>query len=221
MKHFSSIILGAVCVVLVIALIMTKHSDNTQHDSDVGAINDFSNQLDLAQMHVSICNGTALIFSNSLNESVSTALTFSNQLSGAQSTIALDAQQITNLSRQVMEAQAENQASVQRLLDLAGKMTNEVDRLTRQLAAAQASLLETNKNLVQLGKDYALLENRFRVDVAERVVVERKFNNLHELQVQLRNVKQNPPGTITTAGIYAGLNVEVKSDGTFHVIAPK
>jgi hypothetical protein len=67
MKQYLSIILAVVCLVLVVALIMTKRGDNAQRESDAGAINNFSNQLDLAQMHLSICNGTALIFSNNLN----------------------------------------------------------------------------------------------------------------------------------------------------------
>src|SRR5580692_7440465 len=100
MKQYLSIIFAVVSLVLVIALIMTKHSDNAQHDSDTSSITDFSNQLDLAQMHLSICNGTALIFSNNLNESQSTLLTFSNQLTQAESTIALDGEQITNLNQQ-------------------------------------------------------------------------------------------------------------------------
>jgi len=55
--------------------------------------------------------------------------------------------------------------------------------------------------------------------VAERVVVERKFNNPPELKAQLENLKQNPAGVISAEGIYAGLDVEVKSN-SFHVISP-
>jgi hypothetical protein len=109
MKQYLSIVLAVVCLVLVIALIMTKHGDNTQHDSDAGAITDFSNRLDLAEMHLSICNGTALIFSNNLNESQSALFTFSNQLTHAESAIELDGEQITNLNRQVTETKSENQ----------------------------------------------------------------------------------------------------------------
>jgi chromosome segregation ATPase len=202
-------------------MIVMKRGDNAQQESDASAINDFSNQLDLAQMHLSICNGTALIFSNNLNDSQSALLTFSNQLTQAQSTIEVDSEQITNLSGQVADMKSDNQTLGQRLADLAGQMTNQVASLTRQLTATQASLAETNKNLVQLNKDYVLLENRFRTDVAERLVIERKFNNLNELQAQIHNVKNNPFRVISAESIYSGLNVEVSSNGTFHVITPE
>jgi hypothetical protein len=221
MKQYLSIILGIFCLVLVISLILTKHSDNTQHDSDTSSITDFSNQLDLAQMHLSICNGTALIFSNNLNESQSALFTFSNQLTQAESTIALDGEQITNLTQQVTDVKSENQTLAQHFVDLTGQMSNQIANLTKQLTMTQVSLAETNKDFAQLGKDYVLLENRFRIDVAERLVVERKFNNLQELQAQLRNVKSNPLGAISVGSIYAGLNVEVRSNGTVHVITPE
>ena len=221
MKQYLSIIFAVVSLVLVIALIMTKHSDNAQHDSDTSSITDFSNQLDLAQMHLSICNGTALIFSNNLNESQSALFTFSNQLTQAESAIALDGEQITNLNQQVMDMKSENQTLAQHTVDLTGQMSNQLASLTRQLTTTQAGLAETNKDFVQLGKDYVLLENRFRIDVAERVVAERKFNNLQELQAQVRNVKSNPLGAVSVGSIYAGLNVEVRSNGTVHVITPE
>jgi len=55
--------------------------------------------------------------------------------------------------------------------------------------------------------------------VAERVVVERKFYNLSELQAQVQNLKENPFYAISPESIYAGLDVEVKSN-TLHVISP-
>jgi hypothetical protein len=55
--------------------------------------------------------------------------------------------------------------------------------------------------------------------VAERIVAERKFNNLLELQSQMEKLKKNPADAITEEGIYAGLDVEVKSN-KFHVISP-
>jgi chromosome segregation ATPase len=221
MKQYLSIILTVVCLVLVIALFLMKHSDDAQHDSETSSITDFSNQLDLAQMHLSICNGTALIFSNNLNDSQSALLTFSNQLTQAGSVAALDGEQITNLNQQVMDVKSENQTLAQHLVDLTGQTSNQLAGLTRQLTTTQASLAETNKDFAQLGKDYVLLENRFRMDVAERLVVERKFNNFQALQAQLRNVKSKPPGVISAQSIYAGLNVEVRSNGTVHVLTPE
>ena len=193
---------------LLVSLIFVKQSDNAQHDSDVTAITDFSNRLDVAQTQVAFFTGTTITLSNRLDESRSAALTFSNQLMEAQSTLALAAQQATNLIRQVAEVQSENQSLNQRIVDL----TNQLAGLTGQVAMTRSNLDLANKN-------YALLENRLRRDVAERVVVERKFNNPSELQAQLEYLKNNPAGEVSADSIYAGLDVEVVSN-EFHVISP-
>jgi len=111
------------------------------------------------------------------------------------------------------QAESENQTRQadldRRVLDL----TNQVAGLTRQLAVAQT-------NLNQSYQDYALLENRLRRDVAERLVLERKFNNPSELRAQIENLQWSPAQEVSADRIYAGLDVEVKSN-TFHVIAPQ
>jgi chromosome segregation ATPase len=193
---------------LLISLILVKQSDNAQHTSDVTAITDFSNRLDVAQTQIAFFTGTTITLSNSLEESRSTVLTFSNQLMDAQSTLALATQQVTNLIRQLADVQSENQTLNQRVADL----TNQLAGLTGQIAMIQS-------NLAQANKEYALLENRLQRDVAERVVVERKFNNPSELQAQMQYLKQHPAGEVSADSIYAGLDVEVVSNA-FHVISP-
>ena len=209
MKQYLSTVLALVCTVLVISLIVMKRGDNAQHENDAGAIAGFSNQLTSAQGQIASCNGTILTLSNRLDESLSASLTLSNHLIEAESTIVLDTKQITNLNRHVAEMESENQTLGRRVMDL----TNQVAGLTSQIALTEASLNQANK-------DYALLENRLRRDVAERIVVERKFNNLSELQAQKQKLKKNPADVISSESIYAGLGVEVKSNGTFHVISP-
>jgi septal ring factor EnvC (AmiA/AmiB activator) len=215
MKEYLSTILTLVCAVLVVALIVVKHFDNAQHDTDAGSITDFSNRLDSAQIQVATYVGTLLTVSNSLDatsnslvECRSAVMTFSNQLADAEFTVALDTEQITNLNRQIADSSSENQALSGRVTEL----TNQVAALTGQIALTQSNLDQANKN-------YALLENRFRIDVAERVVVERKFNDPWELQAQIQNLKEHPAGAISADDIYAGLDVEVKSNA-FHVISP-
>jgi chromosome segregation ATPase len=212
MKKYLSTALALICAVLVISVVVIKHGDNAQHESDASAIADFSNRLDSAQLQIATCNGNILKLSNSLDESQTTALMFSNQLMESQSTIALDAEQITNLSRQIAQLASDKQTLSQSLVGLNSQMTNQVADLTTQIASTQASLDLANKN-------YALLENRFRIDVAERVVAERKFNNLLELKSQIQKLKQNPAEEISAGDIYADLDVEVKSNA-FHVIFP-
>jgi chromosome segregation ATPase len=209
MKQYLSTVLALVCTVLVIALIVMKRGDNAQHENDAGAIAGFSNQLTSAQVQIASCNGTILTLSNRLDESRSASLTFSNHLIKAESTIVLDTEQITNLNQQVAEMESENQTLGRRVMDL----TNQMASLTGLITLTGASLDQANTN-------YALLENRLRRDVAERIVVERKFNNLSELQAQMQKLKKNPAEAISSDSIYAGLGVEVKSNGTFHVISP-
>ena len=206
MKHYLPIVLALACAALVISIIVMKRGDTAQHETDAGAIADFSNRLDSAQIQVAFGKGTMITLSNRLDESRSASLTFSNQLNEAESNMVLNTEQITNLNQQVAAAESENQTFVQRFMDL----TNQMAGLTKQ---SEASLEQANKN-------YALLEERLRRDVAERVVAERKFNNPSELQAQMQYLKQHPAGVISAESIYAGLDVEVNSNA-FHVISPK
>jgi chromosome segregation ATPase len=213
MKHyFFNIALALAFIGSVIALVVMKRGDNAQHESDAGAIADFSNRLDSAQTQIAICNGTITVLSNSLVESQSASLTFSNQWIEAGSVMALNAEQITNLSRQVAELTSENQTLGRRVTDLTNLMASQMAGLTNQFALTQATLDRANS-------DYALLENRLRRDVAERVVVERKFNNPAALKAQIENLQWSPSHVVSAESIYAGLDVEVISN-MFHVISP-
>ena len=208
MKHLLSTALALVCIALVISLVVTKRGDNVQRESDAGAVTDFSNRLDSAQIQIATYRGAMLTLSNYLDESRVVSLTLSNHLAEAGSTVARDTEQITNLTRQVAEVTSENQALRQHAADL----TNQLADLTSQIAL-------TGTRLAQANMDYALLENRLRRDVAERAVVERKFYNLSELQAQMEKLKNNPGGEVSAGSIYAGLDVEVTSNGV-HVISP-
>ena len=211
-----SIILAIVCVALVVALIVVKRGDNAGHDADAATITTFSNQLDTAQLDMSTCRGSLIICSNNLNQSQSVASELSNHLAGAQTAVARGAEQITNLMQQVTAATAENQTLDRRVMAL----TNQLAALTQQLASVLASLTETNNALIEARQQFSLLENRFRRDVADRVVAERKFNNVRVLKAQLENLKKNPAKAVSAESIFAGLNVVVKADGSFYVISP-
>ena len=208
MKHYLSAALAIVCLGLVMSVVLMKRGADAQHETDAGAIADFSNRLDSAQIQIAFCTGTMLTLSNRLDECQSASLAFSNHLMEARSAMVLDAEQITNLNRQVGETESQNQTLSQRLMDV----TNQLAGLTSQIAL-------TETNLARANQDYALLENRLRRDVAERLVMQRKFYNLAALQVQMEYLKSHPGGDVSAESIYAGLDVEVKSN-TVHVIAP-
>jgi|GEM_PF-559864 len=212
MKQYLPIALGFACAVLVAALVVMKRGDNAQHESDAGAFADVSNRLESARMQVAGCEGALVALTNTLNESQSASLTFSNQWMEAQSDVASAAEQITNLTWQLADAETEKQSLARSVVDLNSQMTNQVAALMSQLASTQT-------NLNQLTKRCVLLEDRFRRDVAERVVAERKFNNLPELQAQIKYLEKNPAKAITAEGIFAGLDIVVKSNA-FYVYSP-
>lgn len=207
--------LALVCLVLVIALVVTKRTGDAQHETDADAMADLSNTLVSAQAQIEVRNATVLALSNTLDACQSAAAAFSNQLTESESAVALASGQITSLNRQVADLTSENQSENQSLQAFALRLAD----LTNQVVVLTAQLASTRTNLARAGRDYALLENRFRRDVAERVVVERKFNNPSELRAQIENLEWSPSQEVSAGRIYAGLDVEVKSNA-FHVIAP-
>lgn len=212
MKSYLSAALALVCTLLVLSLVVMKQGDGARHENDAGTIADFSNRLDSAQTQIAVDKSALFTMSNRLEESRSASLTFSNRLIEAGSALALNAQQITDLNRRLAEADSENQTLGQTLGRRIADLTNQLAGLTSRIALTEASLDQAYKN-------YALLENRLRVDVAERLVVERKLYNRAELQAQIQYLETHPPEVISAGSIYAGLGVEVKSN-TVHVISP-
>ncbi len=214
MKHLSAVILGLVCLALAISLFVSKRNDNAQHEKDDEAITSASNLLSSAQAEIAACKGKMLTLSNRLETCESTSLTFSNELIEAKSAHATAKEelnrQISDLNGRITQSESEKQASSQHIADMA----NQIAELTNQIASAQASLLQANK-------DYALLENRFRRDVAERVIAERKFNNRTELKARLEYLQWNPASEISEDRIREGLNVVVGRSNLCYVIAPE
>jgi len=210
MKQILTIVLALACAALLAALFFVKQSDNAQHETDAAAFIELSNTLAVAQSQVVSCNGTISAMSNRLDECQSASLTLSNDLVAAQSTITLGADQITNLTRQVAQLESDNQACGLQVTDL-----------TNQIAALNQKVAVTETNLNAVHADHLLLEQRLRRDVAERLVIQRKFYNFDALQAQMDKLKGYPGLDITADKIYAGLDVEVRSNGTIHVVSPE
>ena len=216
MKSILLVILGIVSLGLAVTLFLTKQSDSAQHTTDGAAILDLSNELSTAQAQFAANSDTIITLSNSLAQAQSGSLTLSNQLADAQSSLSSNADQIASLNTKVTEIETTNEVVNQRATALAGQVT----ALTQQLSLTQTNLVGVNEALAQANDQYSLLENRFRINVAERVVMQRKFYNQHELQRQLDSLKNFPSVEVSDDMIYAGLDVEVRSNGTFHVIKP-
>jgi chromosome segregation ATPase len=211
MKH-TTVTLVAISILLGVALFLTKRSDNARIETEATTITDFSNRLDAAQVQLTARNGDRINLSNKF---VAAALECSNRLTTAQAALALQTEQVTNLNQQLTATAMENQTLDRHVMDL----TNQLATLTQRLDLTEASLTQTNDLLAQAGKDYVLLENRFHRDVAQRVMAERRFNNLAEVQAQEQKLMKVGAQWVTPQSIYADLNVEVSSNGVVHVIA--
>jgi predicted nucleic acid-binding Zn-ribbon protein len=214
MKHLSTVILGLLCLGLAVSLFVSKRNNDAQHEKDAETITSVSNLLASSQTEVAASKGEVITLSNRLETCQSASLAFSNEVIEAKSTLATAKEslerQITDLNRQITQMETKTRASNQSIADL----THLNAQLTNQIASAQASLLQANK-------DYVLLENRFRRDVAERVIVERKFNNRKELKAQLEYLYWNPSKEISEDRIREGLNVVVGKSNLCYVIAPE
>jgi chromosome segregation ATPase len=213
MKTYLSAALALVCAVLIIILFVIKSGDNAQHDADAGVIADFSNRLDNAQADLNIAAGNLLILSNRLDAGQSALLAVSNQLSAAESNNISSGQQMASLNQQVADLKAAGETFGQSVMALTNQLNGQLAALSNRIATTEASLQSANQQL-------SLLENRLRRDVAERLVMQRKFYNREELQAQLERLKDDPfTEEISEQSIYAGLDVEVNSN-SFHVISP-
>lgn len=218
MKLILPIVLALACAALLVALFLTKKNDRAQFDSDIAAFTDCSNMLVAVQGQVVNQNATITTFSNSLNDCQTALLTTSNSLVAAQSAVALDSDQITSLTQQV----AQTQSDIQTLQAFGRQAMDQTNQLNGKIAALNTQLTLTESNLAAVQKDHLLLEDRLRQDVAERLIIARKFYNPQELQAQLAKLKDFGGSLDVTADkIYAGLDVEVSSNGTLHVLAPQ
>lgn len=210
MKNILTVVLVLICAALLAGLYFVKQSGTAQHETDVTSFNDVSNTLVSAQAQIVSCNGTIITLSNRLDECQTASLTLSNNLIAAQSATALASDQVTKLTRQIAQLESDNQACGQQTMDL----TNQIIALNQKVAV-------TETNLADEHKDHLLLEERLRRDVAERLVIQRKFYNFDALQMQMDKLKGYPGLDITADKIYAGLDVEVRSNGTIHVLSPE
>jgi peptidoglycan hydrolase CwlO-like protein len=217
MKTYLTIVLSAVSVGLLAVLFVTKHGDNAQIEAGNTSLADCSNRLDTAQTQLAARDSQIVGLNSALAEASTAALASSNLLAEAQGKILLQNELMTGLNHRLDDAKKE-QANLATQID---GLNAQIASVSNQLTATQASLTQTNTALVQSQKDYAALEGKFRQDVAARTVAERRFNNLIEVQAQEKKLMKSGAAWVTPESIYAGLNVEVLSNGNVHVIAPE
>lgn len=212
MKNVLIIVLVIAGISLAVVWSNARNEVAAQKEQIAGtetALADCSNRIESAQAQIAEKNLALGQCSNRLDESSASLVSLSNQLAAAQAALPPKSEEISRLTGQLTAVQTEKKIGEE-----------ELARCTNQLAAVSEKLAATAAQLDQAGKDYALLDNRFHRDVAERVVLERKFNRIPELEAQRVRLQTNAGQWATEKNIYDSLDVEVKPNGVAHVIAP-
>jgi chromosome segregation ATPase len=246
------VILAVACVGLGIALFATKKSADDQHVADVTSIVDFSNQVVTASRH--------------LDELGQVNLTLSNDLSSSQQQLSLSAEQLTQLSNSLAAANAtlaDTKSSLAsadelvtnlntRIADLEAQnkvLDQQASTLSNTLAQLSAQIEDTKNQLAISETNGVFLQGELQKQLAQKAELEHKFNDLDELRVQVRKVKDEMfvarrlqlmkndnggkkgaellihPNVLTNPPASRlpanyDLNVEVGSDGSVKVIPP-
>ena len=245
MKIKVVIVLLAVAVIgLAIALFAVKKSGEEQHMTDVSSIVDFSNQVVNANLKINDLNQVNLMLTNDLALSQQQSAQLSNSLVAAaatiaasEATIATARDQITNLNLRIGDLETQNKVLDQR----ASELTNSIAQLN--------SLIEDTRSKLDASEtNSAFLQQALQSQLAQKAEIEHKFNDLDELRTQVKKIKDElfmarrlqlmkndnsqkkgaqllmeRTVTVTNAPAAApnyGLNVEVGSDGSVHVIPP-
>jgi hypothetical protein len=217
MKNVVPIFLAIGVVILGVALYFIKAGDNTQITNLNASLADCSNRLDIVNAKVTVRDTQLYTLSNNLVTASAAVSDISNQLTQAQGALDEQKGQVTKLNSQLTDANAQNDALNHSLMDA----TNQYNTLSTLQQATKSDLETTNAVLVQLQGDYGVLGQRLKEDVAQRLVLERRWRNPQMLSEQVDFMKNSPEEVITPERIYAGLNVLVSSNGSVRVLAPE
>jgi chromosome segregation ATPase len=189
----ATIILAAVAAALVIALVVTKEQSNGQHQTDVTAIVDFSNQVvdasaqlkDLREVNVSLTNdlaasrAEAVQLSNNLASALATITETRASLAGAED-------QVTNLNQHVSELDDH----VAKLEDQNKQLEDQAQQLTNTISNLDTQITDTQNQLGQMTTNNAYLQGELQKQMAERADLEHKFNDLNEVRAQVGKLKE-------------------------------
>lgn len=179
-KNLVTIILLIACAGLAVALIVINNAHKASETTNTNTILDFSNQLTTARDQITGLSQVNLVLTNDLATSRKDAETLSNQLSDSQMTAAAQQQQLIELTNQLAELEQRNRDLDQHVNDL----TNQLAQLDDQIAATQLELSQSRTN-------NAYLENELKKQVAERTVLEQKFNDLSQMREQVHKLKED------------------------------
>ncbi|MGO8765689.1 MAG: hypothetical protein ACLQSR_11230 [Limisphaerales bacterium] len=184
-KKTAIAILIVACVGLAVTLVILYNQSTRQRDSDNSTILQFSNELDTAKAKIDDVNQVNIELNNDLETNRALVAGLSNQLdqtsqqlAGAQSTLQTAQQQITNLDQHISDLESQNQALDQQ----ANSLSNTISQLTTQITDTQMRLAVSQTN-----NDY--LEGELKKQVAEKDELQRQFNDLNVVRIQVKKLK--------------------------------
>jgi chromosome segregation ATPase len=222
---------------MVVAVVVEKNRADKQQKKDAYTISDFSNQLATANINLDGLRQVNLILTNDFVAAQQTLTVLSNQYVAASASLSNTTAALKTAQDQIADLEAQNQALDQQVVN----MTNTIVNLSTQIAETQMKLVESETNNV-------FLENELKRQVAERVDLERKFNDLSQVRTQVRKLRDDllmarrlqwmragtdpnqqrkgaqvlmARGSVTNRMVgpaHYDLNVEVSSDGSVQVV---
>ena len=235
--QLSIVILVVVCVGMVVALVTEKKRADSQQKKDSDTILDFSNQLATANISLDGLRQVNLILTNDFVAAQQTLTVLSNQYVATSASLSNTTAALKTAQDQIADLEAQNQALDQQVVN----MTNTIANLSTQIAETQMELVESETN-------NTFLESELKRQVAEKVELERKFNNLSQVRAQVRKLRDDllvarrlqwmregtdpgqqrkgaqvlmARGSVTNRLVgpaHYDLNVEVSSDGSVQVV---
>jgi septal ring factor EnvC (AmiA/AmiB activator) len=185
------IVLAVLAAGLVVGLIVIKKQADDQHERDISALLDSSNQLyqantslnDLRQVNLTLNSDLAtnrLVLADLSNnlESVSQAVTnIQVALSAAQD-------QLAGQSNRIADLQSQNQV----LNDRAALLTQQAVGLTNTINSLNAQITDTMAQLTVSQTNNAFLEQQLQQLVEMKAELEHKFNSLEDVRDQVKKL---------------------------------
>ena len=192
-NRIAVILLGLVCLGLGIALFVVKKRAMERQAHDADKIGYYSNEWVTTTKNLDDQRQVTAVYERDLDEKKKALAELSNSMSQvsanltetttafsqAEASLKASQEEVAKRDAKIVELENQNQALDLRAAELSGAITN----LTVQIA-------ETRKKLVSSEGNRAYLESQLQRLLAEKVELERQFNDLSVLRAQVRKLKE-------------------------------
>lgn len=186
------VVLIVACVGLGIAIFATKKQADVLHTTDVGIIDDYSNQVVAADKQIKELGQVNLTLSNDLAVAQAEIVSNGNQMSQLSNSLAavsatladtrnslVSAQEmVTNLNARIAELEVQKQD----LDDQATVLSNKLAQLSEQIENTRYLLAVSRTN-------NSYLQSELQKQLAQKADLEHKFNDIDELRAQVKKIK--------------------------------